>query len=267
MSKPIGMYSTRLINPHVADSYLTIDDPYVKPKPKLLVADCQTRVTGRQFQTNPAKKNGNIGTLPRLFMYTQGEPYSDHFTNGDKDNAKLGFGTKAERASEFTNFIRQEQYRTQIKREMKVVEAATRKLKVCKLAFLYFAIVPPFQLNQCVQSRDFEETEETPDPDSQNPAFFQTQVRMAPQPEFFPKSVCSTLCLSLNRLLHVQRSLVDTVCRIILLTARWAAFWCHFCPVSRLFFMIPLSISCLFLIGTLPYVCVLNGRANEVKNM
>lgn len=108
------MYSTRVFHPKVAESYLSIGDPYEK------IGGTRTVYKGKQFQTNPAKQ-GQQGGYFGEFKYNA-VAYAD--TNSyritqPKDKRKTGFGTgDANRRDEFTLDIRAQQYKELLTKEL-----------------------------------------------------------------------------------------------------------------------------------------------------
>ena len=101
------MYSTKVFNAKVAESYLNIGDPYSKQ------ALADGRVKGRQFLTNPSR-TGQLAGYFSPFSYAT-DSYQDsnaYIVTQPRDQRKLGFGTHdANRRDEFTLDIRAKQYR------------------------------------------------------------------------------------------------------------------------------------------------------------
>ena len=101
------MYTTKVFNAKVAESYLNIGDPYSKQ------ATSDPRLKGKQFQTNPSK-SGQLAGFFSPFSYAT-DAYADsnlYIQTQPRDARKLGFGTHdANRRDEFTLDIRAKQYR------------------------------------------------------------------------------------------------------------------------------------------------------------
>jgi hypothetical protein len=133
------MYSTKIQYPHAVDmsgkplSRTTLGDPYVKAK-----REKNARFNGKQLGVKQASRpagltNGTV--LPNsLFgkidyksdpyvpqvMYTKSQPM---------EKRKLGFGSHdAHKTDEFTNSIRTEVYRIQLRQEYKHINKANAKL-------------------------------------------------------------------------------------------------------------------------------------------
>lgn len=107
------MYQTRRFNPKTCESYLTVGDPFEKPKPN------ESRHKSKQFQTNPPKQGQTAG------YFTSHTYAADNFsdTNGyrmtqPRADRKLGFGSlDASRRDEFTLDVRAQQYKELLKGE------------------------------------------------------------------------------------------------------------------------------------------------------
>ena len=101
------MYTTKVFNPKVAESYLNIGDPYSKQS----LSD--PRLKGKQFLTNPSR-TGQLAGYFSPFQYAT-DSYQDsnkYIVTQPRDGRKLGFGTHdANRRDEFTLDIRAKQYR------------------------------------------------------------------------------------------------------------------------------------------------------------
>ena len=101
------MYTTKVFNPKVADSYLNIGDPYSKQSTQ------EPRLKGKQFQTTPSK-SGQLAGFFSPFGYAT-DSYQDsnkYIITQPREQRKLGFGTHdANRRDEFTLDIRAKQYR------------------------------------------------------------------------------------------------------------------------------------------------------------
>jgi len=108
-----GMYTTKVFNPKVAESYLNIGDPYSKQ----MTSD--PRLKGKQFLTNPSH-TGQLAGYFSPFQYAT-DYYQDsnkYIVTQPRDGRKLGFGTHdANRRDEFTLDIRAKQYRQLMQQE------------------------------------------------------------------------------------------------------------------------------------------------------
>ncbi len=110
----VGMYSTRVFHPKVADSYLSIGDPYEK------IGGIRSVYKGKQFQTNPSKE-GQLQGYFADFKYSP-DVYADthaYRLTQPKEKRKTGFGTgDANRRDEFTLDIRAAQYKELLSKEL-----------------------------------------------------------------------------------------------------------------------------------------------------
>ena len=101
------MYTTKVFNAKVAESYLNIGDPYSKQ------TTSDPRLKGKQFLTNPSH-TGQLAGYFSPFQYAT-DSYQDsnkYIVTQPRDGRKLGFGTHdANRRDEFTLDIRAKQYR------------------------------------------------------------------------------------------------------------------------------------------------------------
>ena len=107
------MYTTKVFNPKVAESYLNIGDPYSKQ------STSDPRLKGKQFLTNPSR-TGQLAGYFTPFQYAT-DSYQDsnkYIVTQPRDARKLGFGTHdANRRDEFTLDIRAKQYRQLMQQE------------------------------------------------------------------------------------------------------------------------------------------------------
>jgi len=107
------MYTTKVFNPKVAESYLNIGDPYSKQ------STADPRLKGKQFLTNPSH-TGQLAGYFSPFSYAT-DTYQDsnkYIVTQPRDGRKLGFGTHdANRRDEFTLDIRAKQYRQLMQQE------------------------------------------------------------------------------------------------------------------------------------------------------
>ncbi|CEG45106.1 uncharacterized protein PHALS_01430 [Plasmopara halstedii] len=141
------MYSTKVLNKNIAESYLTIGDPYRDPH---IIEGKSSRHKGKQIFTVPAKDTSNgLGYFEKK-SYTS-DPLQDntaYLKSQPMDTRKSGFGSKdASRRDEFMSHIRTEQYRETLHTENKILDKQKQK-------------DPPYfsaALNSLNQSRDFPE--------------------------------------------------------------------------------------------------------------
>ena len=107
------MYTTKVFNAKVAESYLNIGDPYSKQS----LSD--PRLKGKQFLTNPSH-TGQLAGYFSPFAYAT-DSYQDsnkYIVTQPREGRKLGFGTHdANRRDEFTLDIRAKQYRQLMQQE------------------------------------------------------------------------------------------------------------------------------------------------------
>ena len=107
------MYTTKVFNAKVAESYLNIGDPYSKQ------STSDPRLKGKQFLTNPSH-TGQLAGYFSPFSYAT-DSYQDsnkYIVTQPRDGRKLGFGTHdANRRDEFTLDIRAKQYRQLMQQE------------------------------------------------------------------------------------------------------------------------------------------------------
>ena len=138
----VVMYSTKVFNAKVAESYLNIGDPYDKQH------QVDGRRKGKQFLTVPPKTGQLHGYFTPL-AYTA-DMYQD--SNGyrisqPRANRKLGFGSfDAHRRDEFTLAVRAQQYREHLDHEKKLAaesaySQSTGGVTVKESAFIECAIV------------------------------------------------------------------------------------------------------------------------------
>mmetsp|Transcript_82487 Transcript_82487/g.145569 ORF Transcript_82487/g.145569 Transcript_82487/m.145569 type:complete len:175 (+) Transcript_82487:60-584(+) len=119
------MYSSKTTNKYSATftgakvGFLAEKEPYKEHTVK------NTRAKGKQFLTVPAKNTCDGGGYFHKMTYTKGEEYNDklmYTKTQPLESRKLGFGShNAKNRDEFTQHIRTEQYREQLKAEKKVV--------------------------------------------------------------------------------------------------------------------------------------------------
>lgn len=107
--------------------FVTLGDPYNKKNRKK-----NDRFNGKQFTTNPGRGNAGIGdmsTVPNStlfvpFKYTSDpwKPQVKYTKTQPLENRKLGFGSRdAFKTDEFTNTVRTETYREQLRRENQIL--------------------------------------------------------------------------------------------------------------------------------------------------
>ncbi|KAF1773895.1 hypothetical protein JG688_00001140 [Phytophthora aleatoria] len=116
------MYSTKVLNKNIAQSYLTIGDPYRDPH---LIESKNSRHKGKQILTVPAKNTCNGSGYFEKKSYAS-DPLQDntaYLKSQPMDARKSGFGSKdASRRDEFMSHIRTEQYRETLHTEMKILD-------------------------------------------------------------------------------------------------------------------------------------------------
>lgn len=133
------MYSTKIQFPNSVDmtggkiSRTTIGDPYVKAK-----RDKNVRFNGKQLGTKQCPKNAGLGTGTAMpssyFKYYEykSDPFKPamlYSKSQPPESRKLGFGSHdAHKTDEFTNVIRTETYRYQLKQEYKHINKASEAL-------------------------------------------------------------------------------------------------------------------------------------------
>lgn len=110
----VGMYSTKYQNSHIAESYISIGDDYVKKRVQ------PSRLKGKQIGTS-INKSGHQGNFS-LYEF-KSDPYDNiaapkFMKTQPLKQRKLGFGSHdASRTSEFSNMTRQEQWRVTLRKE------------------------------------------------------------------------------------------------------------------------------------------------------
>lgn len=116
------MYSTKVLNKNIAQSYLTIGDPYRDPH---LIEGKNSRHKGKQILTVPGKNTCNgLGYFEKKSYAS--DPLQDntaYLKSQPMDTRKAGFGSKdASRRDEFMSHIRTEQYRETLHTEIKILD-------------------------------------------------------------------------------------------------------------------------------------------------
>ena len=130
------MYSTKIQFPNSVDmtgaklSRTTLGDPYVKAK-----RDKNVRFNGKQMSVKYCPKNAGLGNgtvMPtsyfKFYEYKSDpfKPQVPYSKTQPMEQRKLGFGSHdAHKTDEFTNVIRTETYRYQLKEEYKHINKAS----------------------------------------------------------------------------------------------------------------------------------------------
>lgn len=133
LSGASGMYSTKITFPAAVDTFgnkvsrTTIGDPYDNVKKTK-----NARFTGKQFSTVPAQREAGLtnGTVLKNAVFSSFERKPDPFTPAipysktqPLDQRKKAFGSgDAAKTDEFTNTIRTEMYREQLRRERQITK-------------------------------------------------------------------------------------------------------------------------------------------------
>lgn len=103
------MYSTKAFNSKNSKDYISIKDPYAKPKVK------KDSCVGKQFQTEPPKKGQTTGYFSALTYSPSPFQTGTQYRNVQK---YMGFGShECRRRDEFTLDIRARQWREKLKTE------------------------------------------------------------------------------------------------------------------------------------------------------